>query len=189
MNKLFLMFFLIIFPCVAFGETNWHEWKPYIGTNIGISASDVAANGEDFFDFGGVWNFEFGARYHNRYRVALNYQHRAEVSELFQILVGHTISVENNALRINGYYDYVSSEHFAMYVGGGIGGNHYDYTITNRLNDSVIEKHGITFTAGAITGLSFNFTHIGLDLGFAFDYIVEPRIYSYGPNIGLRYSF
>lgn len=165
------------------------KWQPYLGLNMGINASEVTAHSEDFFDFGAVFNFEAGARYKKRYRLALNYQSRAEVSELFQILFGHVIAIENNAIRINGYYDYVSLKHFAMYIGGGVGGDRYDYKITDRYNNSTTEKHGITFTAGATTGLSFSFWHLAIDLGFSFDYIANPQIYSYGPNIGLRYNF
>ncbi len=165
------------------------KWQPYIGVNFGINASDVSVHGEDFFDFGGVFNFEAGARYNKRYRLALNYQSRAEVSELFQILFGHVISITNDAVRINGYYDYVSLKHFAMYIGAGLGGDWYDYKITERLDNSEKSEHGLTFTAGATTGLSFSFWHMAIDLGFSFDYIVYPQIYSYGPNIGLRYNF
>ena len=184
--------FAFILTSVSYGAVLADEediWNTYIGMNIGISASDVTAHGEDFFDFGGVYNFEFGARYNKRYRVALNYQSRAEVSELFQILFGHVISVRNDALRINGYYDYVSMEKFAMYVGVGIGGDWYGYEITKRYNNSTESKHGFTFTSGATTGLSFRMWRTNLDIGFSFDYIAEPRIYSYGPNIGLRYNF
>lgn len=197
MKKIILPIFLAVVPCVALCETVEpveqkvveSTWQPYIGANMGISASDVTAHGEDFFDFGGVFNFEAGARYNKRYRFALNYQSRAEVSELFQILFGHVISVTNDAIRINGYYDYVSLKHFAMYVGAGLGGDWYDYKITNRADNSARERHGLTFTAGATTGFSFNFWRMGIDLGFSFDYIAEPRIYSYGPNIGLRFNF
>ena len=193
MKKILLISLVAVLPCVAYGATDesvdMQKWNMYMGASMGISASDVTAHGEDFFDFGGVFNVEIGARYNKRYRLALNYQSRAEVSELFQILFGHVISVTNDAIRINGYYDYVSTRHFAMYIGAGIGGDRYDYKITNRYDSSTTEKHGITFTAGATTGLSFNFWRVGIDMGFSFDYIAEPRIYSYGPNVGLRFNF
>jgi opacity protein-like surface antigen len=188
MKHILILLFLVA-PCVVFGETDKQNWKPYLGANMGLSASDVTAHSEDFFDFGGVFNFEAGARYKTRYRIALNYQSRAEVSELFQILFGHVIAIKNDAIRVNGYYDYVSTRHFAMYIGGGIGGDIYDYKITNRYDNSTIKKHGIAFTAGAMTGISFNFWRMGIDLGFAFDYIANPQIYSYGPNLGLRFNF
>ena len=181
-----------ILTTVSYGAVLADEeniWNTYIGMNIGISASDVTARGEDFFDFGGVYNFDFGVRYNKRYRFSLNYQSRAEVSELFQILFGHVISVRNDALRINAYYDYVSMEKFAMYIGAGIGGDRYHYEITKRYNNSTESKNGFTFTSGATTGLSFRMWRTNLDIGFSFDYIAEPRIYSYGPNIGLRYNF
>ncbi len=165
------------------------KWQPYLGVNMGINASEVSVHGEDFFDFGGVFNFEAGARYNKRYRLALNYQSRAEVSELFQILFGHVIAISNDAVRINGYYDYVSLKHFAMYIGAGLGGDWYDYKITNRADNSEKSEHGFTFTAGATTGLSFSFWHLAIDLGFSCDYIAYPQILSYGPNIGLRINF
>ena len=188
MKHILILLFLVA-PCVVFGETDKQNWKPYLGANMGLSASDVTAHSEDFFDFCGVFSFEAGARYKTRYRIALNYQSRAEVSELFQILFGHVIAIKNDAIRVNGYYDYVSTRHFAMYIGGGIGGDIYDYKITNRYDNSTIKKHGIAFTAGAMTGISFNFWRMGIDLGFAFDYIANPQIYSYGPNLGLRFNF
>ncbi len=189
MKKILLAGFIAIIPCMAIAEQDTPDWNVYIGSNIGISGSDIKVHNEDFFDFGGVYNFELGARYNKRLRLALNYQSRAEVSELFQILFGHTISVTNNALRVNAYYDYVSLRVFSMYIGAGIGADKYHYTITDRINDITKSKHGFTFTGGAMTGISFKMGRFQLDLGGAFDYIAEPRMFSYGPNIGLRYNF
>lgn len=188
MKKFFILCLLLPISAFANDEVVTNKWQPYIGANIGVNASDVRVEGDDFFDFGAVSNFELGGRY-NRYRLALNYQSRAEVSELFQILFGHTIAIKNDALRVNGYYDYISSKNFAMYIGAGLGLNRYDYTITERYNNTSREKHGITFTTGLNTGMSFSFWHLSIDLGFAVDYIVSPRIISYSPNIGLRYNF
>lgn len=189
MKKILLAVFIAIIPYIAIGEQNAQNWNTYIGSNIGISGSDITVHNEDFFDFGGVYNFELGARYKKRLRLALNYQSRAEVSELFQILFGHTIAVSNNALRINAYYDYVSLNVFSMYIGVGIGADKYHYKITDRINDTTQSKHGFTFTGGASTGISFKMGRFQLDLGGVFDYIAEPQMLSYGPNIGLRYNF
>ena len=188
--KKFLMFGLcLMIPMCASATENANQWRPYIGANVGVIASDVKIKNDDFLDFGAVTNFELGAIYNNRYRLSLSYQSRAEVSELFQILAGHTVAIGNNAIRINGYYDYVSLKHFFMYVGAGIGGDLYDYKITRRYDGTTEHGRGVTFTGGANTGLGFNIWRFSLDLGFAFDYIAHPRVYSYGPTLGLRYNF
>ena len=190
MKKLLLGAFLTFVPAVAVAEYAPvpDQWNYYISANIGAFVSDVDIKDDSFLDFGGVTNFEFGGQY-NRYRVALSLQNRDEVSELIQILVGHTVSIGNTALRLNGYYDYVSGDHFAMYVGAGLGANRYDYEIQERITGRTESKHGVSFTGGVNTGMIFSFWHIGIDLGFAIDYISYPHIVSYGPTIGLRYNF
>ena len=198
MKKLILFVMLITMPIAAMAQDTPYtanseiqteqNWQYYISANIGAIASDVKIKDDSFFDFGGVTNFEIGAQY-NRYRLALAYQDRAEVSELIQILAGHTVSLENKALRVNGYYDYVSSKSFAMYVGLGLGIDRYDYTIEERYSGRKESKHGPAFTGGVSTGMIFSFWHLGIDLGFAVDYVSYPRMYSFGPTIGLRYNF
>lgn len=187
MKKILLTSLLVITPCCV--NASEQNWNTYIGMNAGICASDVTVHDDDFFDFGGVYNFELGARYKKRLRLALNYQSRAEVSEFFQILLGHSIAITNDAIRVNGYYDYVSLNWFSMYIGAGVGGDRYSYKITNRADNSTSSKHGFTFTGGVSTGLSFRLGQVHIDLGAIFDYINEPRIYSYGPNLGIRYNF
>lgn len=191
MKKISLIVFALTIPCVAFGTEETiptPDWNYYVGTNLGFSGSEIKVHDEEFFDFGGVYNFEVGARYKKRTRLALNYQSRAEVSELFQILLGHTITVSNNALRVNAYYDYVSLKVFSMYIGAGIGGDRFHYKITDCYN-TIKSKHGFTFTGGAMTGISFKIWRFQLDFGAVFDYIAEPQMFSYGPNFGLRYNF
>jgi opacity protein-like surface antigen len=161
----------------------------YIGSNIGLSGSNIMVDGEEFVDFGAVYNFELGRRYNKRLRLALNYQSRAEMSGIFQILFGHTMYISNNALRLNAYYDYVSLKVFSMYIGAGVGADRYDYTMTDYINDINKSEHGFAFTGGAMTGISFKMGRFQLDLGAVFDYIAKPQIRSYGPNIGLRYNF
>lgn len=189
MKKILLTSFFAILPYYANATQYEQNWNPYIGMNFGICASDVTVHDEDFFDFGGVYNFEVGTRYKERVRLALNYQTRAEVSEFFQVLLGHSISITNDAIRVNAYYDYVSLNWFSMYIGAGIGGDRYSYKITDRADNSTLSKHGYTFTGGVSTGLSFRLWQMHIDLGAVFDYIAEPEIYSYGPNIGIRYYF
>ncbi len=190
MKKLLLGVFLCFVPLCAMAKYAPvpDQWNYYISANVGAFVSDVDIKDDSFLDFGGVTNFEFGGKY-NKYRVALALQNRAEVSELIQILVGHTVSIENMALRLNGYYDYASGEHLALYVGAGLGINRYDYTIQERITERTESKHGASFTGGVNTGMIFSFWHLGIDLGFAIDYISYPRIVSYGPTIGLRYNF
>lgn len=173
---------------VAPADEDKSQWKYYIAANIGAIASEVEIKDDEFFDFGAVTNLEFGAKY-NHWRVAVAWQNRAEVSELFQTLAGHTVSIGNSALRVNGYYDFVSGEHFTMYIGAGVGGNRYDYTINEQYNNIKKSRDGVSFIAGANAGMIFSFWHLGIDIGFAVDYISYPQIVSYGPTIGLRYNF
>ena len=121
MKKLLLGVFLCFVPLGAMAKYTPvpDQWNYYISANVGAFVSDVDIKDDSFLDFGGVTNFEFGGKY-SKYRVALALQNRAEVSELIQILVGHTVSIENMALRLNGYYDYASGEHLALYVGAGL---------------------------------------------------------------------
>ena len=190
MRKLLFGILLIFMPLLAMADTmpGADQWKYYISANVGAFVSDVEIKDDSFLDFGGVTNLEFGGKY-NKYRVALALQNRAEVSELIQILVGHTVSIENTALRLNGYYDYASGEHLALYIGAGIGANRYNYEIQERITNRTESKHGLSFTGGVNTGMIISFWHLGIDIGFAVDYISYPHIVSYGPMIGLRYNF
>ncbi len=183
---------LVLAPISAIAEnvdaSASNKWRPYISGDVGFMVSDVKIKHDDFFDFGAKGSFAIGAR-QNRYRAELAYESHAEVSELFQILAGHTVALSNNSVRINGYYDYVFTKHFAMFIGAGLGPNWYDYTITEQYIDRVRKKDGVSFIMGADTGLSFNIWKFSIDLGFGFDYITFPRVYSYGPNLGLRFTF
>lgn len=164
------------------------KWTPYLSANVAGMISDVKIKHDEFFDFGAKGSFAIGAR-KNRYRLELAYESHAEVSELFQILAGHTVALGNQSLRINGYYDYVSTKYFAMFIGAGVGPNYYDYTISEPYINKIRKDEGLSFIAGANTGLCFNVWKFSIDLGFAFDYITYPRVYSYGPNMGLRFTF
>ena len=202
MKKLVLCTLLMFSPIVAMAQNSTHtpdavsnseikneaEWKYYISANVGAIVSEVEIKDDEFLDFGMVTNLEFGAKY-NHWRVALAWQNRAEVSELFQTLFGHTVSIGNSALRMNGYYDFISGEHFTMYIGAGLGGNWYDYTINEQYNNYKKSRDGLSFIAGANAGMIFSFWHLGIDIGFAVDYISYPEIVSYGPTFGLRYNF
>ena len=181
---------IAIAPCVAMAENipNANQWKYYISGNIGGVVSDVDIKDDSYLDFGGITTIEFGAQY-NRYRLGLAWQSRAETSEILQVLIGHTASIKNDALRLNGYFDYISTEHFSMYVGAGLGVNRYDYTIQSRWPKYEESKHGASFIGGFSTGMIFSGDHFGFDIGFIIDYISYPRAYSYGPTIGLRYVF
>ena len=190
MNKLLLGTCLMMMPCVVFAGnySNDNHWKYYISGTLGAVASNVVMNDERFFDFGGVTSVELGAQY-NRFRLGLAWQERAETSEALQTILGHTMSVENDALRLNGYIDYVSTEHFSMYVGAGLGVNRYDYTYSTRFPRYEESNHGASFIGGFSTGMIFSAEHIGVDIGLLIDYISKPHTYSYGPTIGLRYVF
>lgn len=202
MKNLIVCTLLMFSPIVAMAQNETHtpdvvadseikneaEWKYYISANVGAIVSEVEIKDDEFLDFGAVTNLEFGAKY-NHWRVALAWQNRAEVSELFQTLAGHTVSIGNSALRVNGYYDFISGEHFTMYIGAGLGGNRYDYTINEQYNNYKKSRDGLSFIAGANAGMIFSFWHLGIDIGFAVDYISYPQIVSYGPTIGLRYNF
>ena len=194
MKKILLCTLLLFAPMVSFAENipsasnDANAWKYYIGMNMGMFLSEAEIHDDSFVDFGVSGALEFGARY-NRYRVGVTLKDAAEVSGVFQALFGHTIGMENVSLRLNGYYDYVSRESFAMYIGGGFGVNHYDYEIKEQYNGRDDHKRGFSFAAGANTGLSFGGGHMRFDIGFGVDYISFPNVVSYGPTVGLRYNF
>ncbi|MBO4626129.1 MAG: hypothetical protein J5679_02545 [Alphaproteobacteria bacterium] len=195
MKKILLCTLLLFTPMVSFAESipstpnnDADAWKYYIATDMGIFLSDVEIHDDSFVNFGVSAALEFGARY-NRYRLGLKLKDAAETSGVLQALFGHTVGVENVSLRLNGYYDYVSRESFAMYIGAGLGVNHYDYEIKEQYTGRDDHKRGLSFIGGLNTGMSFGGGHLRFDIGFAFDYISFPQTYSYGPTVGLRYNF
>lgn len=194
MKKLLIYSTLIFAPLSAMAESTTlnpdteNKWQLYISGNGGVMVSDVRIKHDDFLDFGTQGFFAVGGR-NNRYRTELAYEFHAEMSELFQILAGHMVTLGNASVRINGYYDYVHTKHFAMFIGGGLGPNFYNYTISEPYLNRETKKEGVSFIMGADTGLSFNIWKFSIDVGFGFDYITFPRVYSYGPNVGLRFTF
>ena len=194
MKKILLCTLLLFTPLVSFAENipntpnDAGTWKYYIAADMGLFLSEVDIHDDSFVDLGVSGALEFGARY-NRWRFGLAFKDSAEVSGAFQALFGHTVGMENKSLRLNGYYDYVSRESFAMYIGAGLGANHYDYEIKEQYNGRDEHKRGFSFVAGANTGMSFGGGHMRFDIGFGVDYITFPNVLSYGPTVGLRYNF
>ena len=194
MKKLLLCTLLLFAPLASFAENipntsnDADTWKYYISADMGLFLSEVDIHDDSFVDFGVSGALEFGAQY-NRWRLGLALKDAAEVSGIFQALFGHTVGMENTSLRLNGYYDYVSRESFAMYIGAGLGANHYDYEIKEQYNGRDEHKRGFSFVAGAKTGMSFGGGHMRFDIGFGVDYITFPNVLSYGPAVGLRYNF
>ena len=192
MKKYLLCTLLLFTPLVSFAENipneSMRQWNYYIAADMGVFISDVEINDDTFLDLGVSGMFEFGAQY-NRYRLGISLKDAGEASGVIQALAGHTVGIENISLRLNGYYDYVSYKGFAMYVGAGLGVNRYDYKIKEQYTHREESDIGASFTAGAKTGMTFGGGHMRFDIGFAVDYISFPRIYSYGPTVGLRYNF
>ena len=96
-------------------------------------------------------------------------------------------TLEQHALMVNGFYDVLSYNHFAWYVGAGIGLNAYESRVSYPGKDIV--ENGCSAIFGAYTGLSLNFEHVGIDLGVDYFYTYKPNINSLVPKIGLRVIF
>jgi opacity protein-like surface antigen len=132
-------------------------------------------------------NAAFGLQL-NRFRYELSYQERAEVSEMLQTMLGLISTLTVRAGMANVFYDYLTTRHFAMYVGTGIGLAYYDLTM--KTWSDFYEDSGYSCILGAYTGLTFIIKEVFfIDLGFDYYYINKPETNTFAPKIGFRYAF
>lgn len=181
---------LSLIPTVAFAENGYNnDWRFYLRADAGLTYSDLEVKEYDLGGFQGMFNFAGGVQ-KARWRAELNYQERATVSELFSSLLTQTMaSMEQHAFLLNGYYDIFSSKYFAWYLGAGAGLNSYETVVTYQNTGIKTTEDGYSLIAGAYTGLSINFEHIGIDLGVDYYYTYKPNQNTIVPKIGLRVIF
>ena len=106
-------------------STAEEDWLKYIRLDMGFSIGTTkfgqeGADENKIAEIGGLYNVAFGLE-KERSRFEIAYQERASVSELISTMLGITSSFEAFSFMANAYYDYVKSEHFAMYTGLGAG--------------------------------------------------------------------
>lgn len=157
--------------CLSVGTTETYDKK---GNEWGMAS------------VGFLYNIAFGLQY-NRLRCELAYQERAEVSELVQTILGLVSTFSTRAGMINGYYDYVRSENFAMYIGTGIGVDYYELKMKNWVEN--YEDKGYSGIFGIYTGLTFIIDRFSIDLGLNYYYINKPKTNTFAPKISFRYAF
>ena len=135
---------------------------------------------------GFLGNIAFGLQL-NRMRYEIAYQERAEVSELLQTMLGLISTLTIRACMANVYYDYLRSEHFAMYIGAGAGVDYYKLTMKTWTD--YYEDTGYSCILGGYTGLTFIMNQFSIDLGLNYYYINKPETNSFAPKISFRYAF
>lgn len=187
MKKMYV-FALCMLPTMSFADAS-EDWRFYLRADAGLTYSDLTVKDYDLSGFQGMFNFAGGAQY-DRWRVELNFQERATVSEMFSSLLTQTMAtMEQHALMVNGYYNLLSSKYFAWYFGAGTGLNSYESVIKYQNTGLEITEDGYSAIVGAYTGLSINFEHIGIDLGVDYYYTYKPNQNTIVPKIGLRVIF
>ncbi|GAB1402134.1 hypothetical protein MASR1M68_10450 [Elusimicrobiota bacterium] len=174
-------------------EPKKSKYHPYIRMDMGFTYTgfDIKYEGEisKFSGFQGMVNFAAGLK-KERTRFELAYQSRATVSDVLFIIAGSTASIENKAFMANVFYDFVSYEYFALYIGGGAGLNMWTNNYKNNITHVVTTDKGSSITAGIYLGSSINIP-IGFSIDFGVDYLYvsEPQMNSFVPKIGARITF
>lgn len=163
----------------------------YINVDACLSAGttdtyDDKGDERSMASIGFLGNVAFGLQY-NRFRFELSYQERAEVSELIQTMFGLVSTLSIQAGMFNAYYDYLRCEHFAMYIGTGVGVDHYKLTMKDWTD--YYEDSGYSCIIGGYTGLTFIIKQFSIDLGINYYYIDKPRNHTFAPKISFRYAF
>ncbi len=187
MRKIFILVFVFM-PTFAFADNN-DNWTFYLRADAGLTYSDINVSDYDLSGFQGMFNFATGVQ-NGRWKAEVAFQERATVSEMFSSLLTQTMaSLEQHALIVNGFYDVFAYKNFAWYVGIGAGLSAYESVITYQSIGAEITEDGYSPILGVYTGLSFNFEHVGIDLGVDYFYTYKPNINSLVPKIGLRVIF
>ena len=186
-----LILFVIICTTNVFALENDTLYK-YVKLDLCLSAGstetyDKEGDERGMVSIGLMVNTAFGLQF-NRFRYELSYQERAEVSEIVQTMLGLVSTLTVRAGMANVYYDYLTSRHFAMYVGAGVGMAYYDLTMKTWTD--YYEDSGYSCILGTYTGLSFIIKDVFfIDLGIDYYYINKPETNTFAPKIGFRYAF
>jgi opacity protein-like surface antigen len=191
MKKIFLLFLFVLFCSTNVFALEDDILYKYVNLDACLSAGttetyDKKGSRWGMASIGFLYNLAFGLQY-NRLRCELAYQERAEVSELVQTMLGLISTFSTRAGMINGYYDYVRSEHFAMYIGTGVGVDYYELKMRNWVEN--YEDSGYSCILGGYTGLTFIMDQFSIDLGLNYYYINKPETQTFAPKISFRYAF
>ena len=157
----------------------------YVNLDLCLSAGSTETYDQDgdkrgMVSIGLMVNTAFGLQL-NRFRYEISYQERAEVSEIVQTMLGLVSTLTVRAGMANVYYDYLTTRHFAMYVGTGVGLAYYDLTM--KTWSDFYEDSGYSCILGAYTGLTFIIKEaFSIDLGI-------PETNTFAPKISFRYAF
>ena len=187
---IFLILFVLVCSTNVFALEDDVLYK-YVNFDACLSAGttetyDKKGNERAMVGVGFLANFAFGLQY-NRLRCELAYQERAEVSEMLQTMLGLISTFSTRAAMVNFYYDYVRSKGFAMYIGSGIGADHYELKMKNWVEN--YEDSGYSCIFGGYTGLTFIMDRFSIDLGLNYYYINKPKTNTFAPKISFRYAF
>lgn len=164
---------------------------PYIRADAGFtySAFDIKYQDvtKELAGLQAMYNCAAGIKY-KKGRFELAYQQRGTMSDFLFFLIATSAWVENDAVMANAFYDFVSSEYFALYIGGGAGVNMWNSEFKS-FGDKYTDS-GTSFIGGVYLGASIN-TPIGFSIDFGVDYfyVNEPLMNSFVPKIGARLTF
>ena len=172
-------------------STAEEDWLTYIKLDMGFSIGTTkfgqkGADEDEIAEIGGITNVALGWQ-KERSRFELAYQERASISELISTMLGITSSFEAFSFMANAYYDYVKSEHFAMYTGVGAGAARYHWQ--TAIWGQKANGRGWAFNGGFYNGMAFTGRHFAWDLGIDFYYIEKPETVSFVPKTGIRIIF
>lgn len=188
MKKLFVFLFMSFVPMLAFAEEGW---KFYLRGDAGITYSSADVLGFDMGGFQEMYNVAFGTKYGN-YRLEVDYQARATVSEALTSLFTDTIaSLSSDAIFLNAYYekDLFGSKYFDWYVGAGVGGNKYLAKLEHLDDGTSTTDEGFSASLGAFAGISLDLNRVVFDLGLDYYYTFKPSMNSLVPKLGIRVMF
>lgn len=191
MKKLIILT-LFIFVCTA-NVFALEDDRLYMYVNLDTCLSagstetyDNKGNERGMVSVGFLGNIAYGLQL-NRMRYEISYQERGEVSELLQTMLGLVSTLTIRAVMANVYYDYLRSEHFAMYIGCGAGVDYYELTMKTWTD--YYEDWGYSCILGSYTGLTFIMKDVSVDLGINYYYINKPETNTFAPKISVRYAF
>lgn len=166
------------------------RWCPYVRMDAGFTYATFTVEDNDLSGWQGLYNIGLGAKY-KRARFDLAYQTRATITNVLLAPL-YNVTVYNQALMANAYYDFVSAPFFALYIGGGAGMNNWEYEIKD-LSSQTEKENGTSFIGGIYLGASINVpvkvVMLSIDFGVDYYYIEKPMMNSFVPKIGARLTF
>lgn len=190
MRKIIITSLFFTLPSAALaGIYSTGGWTPYLTSDFGLTYTDAKLHGYDMSGFTGVFNIGAGVR-NNRTRLALTYQKRDTISELFSSAITRTdASLDEQSVMLRAYYDIISGRFISVYVGAAAGVNQYDFKLTHADTRPDYTESGYGFIGGASAGITIHIAHIGFTIGADYNYTTRPRSETITPRIGLSMAF